>query len=418
MYKCTSFSSVSDRFKSTYRLLKPTKKYDIIYELMKRHKTLSGELRSAFYNPRDAKYVYLEAKFTKLGISSLYEVLREFSALKRSSLAPVPEPDLKKCLTIGDEPRKVFTAGQWVQINQGLYRGDIGFLVDEFPNEDLITLFNVLVIPRLEFAYPDDDESKPSKRQWKRQVRPSPRLFNPDECIQEDLIQQGDQIYSYEHYSFKYGLQVKTYSERTLSLAVEISPLNYSLFKTANDKGAEIDLSSIPIRSFWRFEPGERVVIYPSNRIGTIASSFNPVDTRCQVELEEEGVHLVFVKDIRKDIVPGHYVELLAGIHTGKKGFVIGRAGDRLAIWFDNQVSSIWYTIPSLYRSHTYIGYAGTHKLCQAFKTRLLPYGDALAEHPCQTNVGAPGSTPRCHHRCYGDFLPISSDHCSSTQWR
>ena len=67
---------------------------------MERHETLSNELRSAFYNPRDVNFIYLEAKFTKFGISSLYEALREFSALKVSSVAPVPESDLRRCLVI------------------------------------------------------------------------------------------------------------------------------------------------------------------------------------------------------------------------------------------------------------------------------------------------------------------------------
>lgn len=226
---------------------------------MQRHETLSGELRSAFYNPRDAQFIYLEAKFTKFGISSLYQVLREFSALKRSSLVLVPEPELKQCLTIGDEPHQVFTTGQWVQITRGLYRGDIAYVVDELPNEDLITLFTVLVVPRLQFVYHDDDDdkSKSSKRQWKRQLRPSPRLFNPDECKQEDLVQQRDHVYLFKHYSFKYGLQVKTYSESSLSSANEISPTSYSLFKAAQDRGADINMSFMPMRSFWRFEPGE-----------------------------------------------------------------------------------------------------------------------------------------------------------------
>lgn len=86
-----------------------------------RHNTLLDELRSAFYNPWNVDFIYLEAKFTKFGIASLYEVLREFSALKVSSLALVPDSNLKKCLTFEEEPRQVFAAGQWVQIKQGLY---------------------------------------------------------------------------------------------------------------------------------------------------------------------------------------------------------------------------------------------------------------------------------------------------------
>jgi hypothetical protein len=306
-----------------------------------RHQTLSDELRSAFYTPQDANSIYLEATFTKLGITSLREVLREFSALKVSSLAPVPESDLRKCLTIGNEPRQVFAPGQWVQIRHGLHRGDIGLVANEYLDEDSITLFTVMVIPRLEFAEDDDNTSRPrSKRKLKRQSRPPPRLFNPSEYKQA-LVQQEDLFYCYKAYSFRHGLQFKTYSERSLSPADEIPQSSFELFMTAKGRGAEIDVSSMPIRSAWRFKPGERVIIQPFKKIATIASSFDPSEAQCMVEIDKEGLNLVLVKDIKKDIIPGHYVELLAGNHSGKKGFVIGRTGDLLAIWFDDQVSSI-----------------------------------------------------------------------------
>ena len=70
--KCTVRLFPSGQFKSTYCPFQPN---NIIYELMNRHETLSDELRSAFYNPRDANIIYLEAKFTKYGIASLYKVL-------------------------------------------------------------------------------------------------------------------------------------------------------------------------------------------------------------------------------------------------------------------------------------------------------------------------------------------------------
>ncbi|KAE9385590.1 hypothetical protein BT96DRAFT_949731 [Gymnopus androsaceus JB14] len=397
----------------------PSKKYDIIYKLMRRQ-TLSGELRSAFYNPRDVKFIYLEAKFTMFGIASLYEVLREFSALKMSSLAPVPESDLQQCLTIGHEPLQVFAAGQWVQIKHGLYRGNIRLVVEDFLDEDSVTLFTVMVVPRLEFAEDDDDESRPSKHKWKHQPRPSPRLFNLDECKQENLVQQGDLSYSYKGYSFKYGLQLKKYSERSLSPADEIPPLSFDLFKAAKDRGAEIDMLSMPIRSFWRFEHGEQVIIHPSKKFATIASSFNPVDAQCQVEIDEEGLQLVLVKDIKKDIIPGHYVELLAEVHSGKKGFVIGRTVDRLAIWFDGQDDwqgteayiavtssrSLAIAVRLLTGDECTIEY---HAVREYFTGRLLLDHQPLKRHQQQFNVELPWKEVEVeiHSGCFAKFEGI-----------
>ncbi|KAJ3834126.1 hypothetical protein F5878DRAFT_373198 [Lentinula raphanica] len=84
------------------------------------HESLSRELRAVFYNPRDIGYLYLEASFTRSGgISSLREVLREYSDLKLSSLTIVCETELSRCLTIpSSDAEPVFAPGQWVQIKR------------------------------------------------------------------------------------------------------------------------------------------------------------------------------------------------------------------------------------------------------------------------------------------------------------
>ncbi|KAF5340136.1 hypothetical protein D9757_015349 [Collybiopsis confluens] len=142
----------------------PGQEYLIVYELMMRHNTLSDELQSAFFNPRDVGYIYLEANFTKSSISSLQEVLREFSDLKLYSLGIVPEADLKRCLTIGSSFKQVFASGQWVSINRGLYRGDIGLVVEDLREEDSTRGVQVLVVPCLDYSDQDMALLHPSKR--------------------------------------------------------------------------------------------------------------------------------------------------------------------------------------------------------------------------------------------------------------
>ncbi|KAJ3750352.1 hypothetical protein DFH05DRAFT_1518502 [Lentinula detonsa] len=118
---------------------------------MSRHETLSDELQAAFHNPRDVGYLYLEAKFSKSGISSLKEVLCEFSDLKASSLTIVPETELKRCLTItsSDTPQ-VFAPGEWVLIKWGLYHGDIGLVLNDYCDNESMSGVKVLVVPRLD----------------------------------------------------------------------------------------------------------------------------------------------------------------------------------------------------------------------------------------------------------------------------
>ncbi|KAE9389527.1 hypothetical protein BT96DRAFT_946809 [Gymnopus androsaceus JB14] len=78
----------------------PRKEYFIIHDLMQQHEMLLDELHSAFYNSWDVRFLYLGAKFTKLGISSLQEVLCKYFNLRWSSIAVIPKADLQRCLTL------------------------------------------------------------------------------------------------------------------------------------------------------------------------------------------------------------------------------------------------------------------------------------------------------------------------------
>ncbi|KAF9064251.1 hypothetical protein BDP27DRAFT_1367314 [Rhodocollybia butyracea] len=304
----------------------PGQEYFIIFELMMRHVTLSDELRSAFYNPRDIGYVYLEAKFTKSGISSLQEVLREFSDLRLFSLALVPEIDHERCLTIVGDLKQVFAPGQWVSIKRGLYRGDVGLVVDDYREQDSTTGVKVMVVPRLDYA--DTPSAVFSKR--KRRFRPSARLFNPAECVQENLIAHRRQhVFSYRSWHFEYGLLLKTYHESSLTPACEVSSPTVVLFQEAKAWGANIELDSRPHSLFWQFEPGDQVFCSENGSHGTMISAFNPNTpsrlSRLEVEFEE-GVRVVAVTSLTKDVILGQYVEVLAGVHSGKEGFVVAKA--------------------------------------------------------------------------------------------
>ncbi|KAE9402359.1 hypothetical protein BT96DRAFT_991328 [Gymnopus androsaceus JB14] len=144
--------------KQDWKLWQPRKEYFIIYDLMQWHETLSDELRSAFYNSWDVGFLYLEAKFTNLGISSLREVLCKYSNLKLSSIAVVPKADLQRCLTLAYDSQaaqQVFAGRQWVQIKQGLYQGDIGLVLKDFQDGDSSTGVRVFIIPQLDFTNED-----------------------------------------------------------------------------------------------------------------------------------------------------------------------------------------------------------------------------------------------------------------------
>ncbi|KAJ3990847.1 hypothetical protein F5050DRAFT_1880790 [Lentinula boryana] len=334
--------------------------YFIVYELIMRHETLSDELRSAFYNPRDVGYIYLEAKFTKSGISSLREVLREYSDLRLHTLGIVPEVDLKRCLTVKNDFKQVFAPGQWVSIKHGLYRGDIGLVVEDFREEDSTTGVKVMVVPRLDY-YSDKGTLPSLSSKRKRRLRPSPQLFDPNQCVQEELVPHKRQhVFSYRSWRFDYGLLVKTYNANTLSPAREVPSSVASLFLEAKKRGADIEIESMPTSSLWRFNTGEPVLSTETGKHGTMASSFDPVNAPSAplVDFKDEGTHMVSVTSIIKDIMLGQYVEVLAGVHSGKKGFVVAKTDALLGIIFDTNslhiqihANSVTISMPDFFTS-------------------------------------------------------------------
>ncbi|KAF9062078.1 hypothetical protein BDP27DRAFT_1369122 [Rhodocollybia butyracea] len=168
--------------------------YFVLYELL-RH-ALSEELRAAFFNPRDVGYLYLEAQFSKRGPHSLQQILRGFSDIR---ITPVAETDIWKCLMIpttsGDQ---VMVEGQWVKINRGVYRGDVGVVVNHYNDQDSATGVEVMVVPRLDLS-PAPSSSHKHKRISSR----PPQLFDPRDCDPTIL-----EMNPFKSYRFEHGLQI------------------------------------------------------------------------------------------------------------------------------------------------------------------------------------------------------------------
>lgn len=312
---------------------------------MCKHDVLLDELRAVFFNPRDVGYLYLEAQFSKQGSRSLREVLRAMSDIRMSTLAIVPESEIRKCLTMPTTSRdQVMVGGQWVQINRGLYKGDVGVVVNHYSDEDSTNGVEVMVVPRLRFS--SSSASSFSLKRKRRDPRPSPQLFDPKKCDPKPALvdRSNNQIFIYKSYRFEYGLQLKTYNPRSLSPARELSLHMCGLFiqskELAGGKFDLFDMWSMPLPSFWRFEPGERVLVQHKEGVGVekgIISTSSPesVLTRSSsyvVDFGAEREQPVRVTNITKDIILGDFVRVLVGIHAGKTGFVVAKVDALLGI--------------------------------------------------------------------------------------
>ncbi|KAJ3818490.1 hypothetical protein F5880DRAFT_1491295 [Lentinula raphanica] len=223
-----------------------------------------------------------------------------------------------------------------------------------------------MVVPRLYFI--DEDGSLPTLSSSKRKLstRPSPQLFNPVRCTQGALIRhQKAHVFSYKSWRFEYGLQVKVFNCTSLAPAREIPLSLCRLFMDAKATAGDhlIEMSSMPVPSFWKFEPGENVLLHSEDctRFGTVVSvpqeSLRSVLV-CEIDIGGE-IWSVPVRDLEKDIPLGHYVEVVGGVHLGQKGFAVGKSDTLLGILtrtsqdFRVHVNSVKLTRPEF--SHTKI---------------------------------------------------------------
>ncbi|KAF9063917.1 hypothetical protein BDP27DRAFT_1426387 [Rhodocollybia butyracea] len=163
----------------------PRQEYFVLYELLMKHDLLSDKLRTAFHNPRDIGYLYLEARFLKQGPQSLQHILRGFLDVRMSSLALVSQ-------------------------------GDVGLVVNHYHNENSVNGIQVLVVPRLGFS------SSPSSSLKRKRINPCPppQLFD---------LQQGSEFLELHADNLNYvkeSAEERKYSKQLLqTLRMELASL-------------------------------------------------------------------------------------------------------------------------------------------------------------------------------------------------
>ncbi|KAJ3715440.1 hypothetical protein C8R42DRAFT_556964, partial [Lentinula raphanica] len=182
--------------------------------------------------------------------------------------------------------------------------------------------------------------------------RPPPQLFNPTKCVQDELIRhKQEHIFSYKSWRFEYGLQVKVFNSISLGPARDIPLSICRLFMDAKaiaGAGHLIEMSSMPVPSFWKFEPGEKVIIHSDDctRFGTLVSSQKNLRSVlvCEVDIGSETLS-VPIRDLEKEILLGQYVEVVGGVHLGKKGFVVGKSDTLLGICINQETNGLDFRV-------------------------------------------------------------------------
>ncbi|KAJ3764674.1 hypothetical protein FB446DRAFT_32740 [Lentinula raphanica] len=210
-----------------------------------------------------------------------------------------------------------------------------------------------MVVPRLHFTDEDGPSAPSPSSKRKLPSRPPPQLFNPAKCVQDELIRhKRDHVFSYKSWRFEYGLQVKVFNSISLCPAREIPPSICRLFMDAKSlagAGHLIEMSSMPLPSFWQFEPGEKVLIHSDEgqRFGTVISFIPKTprsDPACEVDIEGERWPIL-IRNLEKEILLGQYIEVVAGVHIGKKGFVVGKCDTLLGICIGQDTNGLDFRV-------------------------------------------------------------------------
>jgi hypothetical protein len=212
------------------------------------------------------------------------------------------------------------SAGGWVTICRGLYKGDVGY-VSSVENWGKL---EVLLLPRLP-PLQDGDSSKKRKRGT---LRSEPGLFDDEK--RDQIIKTHPRVTIVDsktmgHFAafgrkFEFFLERRTYGFGSVScVPVSLQSKMMDLFLCCPHP--EIKSARFPCPSEWQFFEGEQVVIKESSKRGIIQSV--GIDS-AEVELEMgEGLHMVLWSNMWKYIAHGHFAEVISGALQGEKGWVV-----------------------------------------------------------------------------------------------
>ena len=237
-------------------------------------------------------------------------IRKQSSGVVRQNIAP---SDWMKLLTMQD-PMTVVKASQWIRVRKGLYNGDLGFLthVEAWGAR-------VLVVPRLKTPTPQAAASLKRKR---TSIRPEPRLFDPatfSSVFRRQAKLRRNGIYTSRGLVFEHGLLRLHLDLHSISLNSIGAPSKIlGLFKFSSHPS--LTRSVFPHPEEWIFEEGERVTVFSSQKVATIAAvKF----THLEIDLAtNEGIQAVSWYDVRKAFSSGAFVSVTSGPLRGTMGWV------------------------------------------------------------------------------------------------
>lgn len=197
--------------------------------------------------------------------------------------------------------------GKWVQVQRGIYKGDVGYITSVEGGR-----VQLLLIPRLsQQQIPDGNSSH---------FRCALTLFDCETvkmCYNTQPVLIEENTYSFRDDRFEHGLVIKSYPFNSIS--TNISCMSFDalclFLESCHPKLVE---SSFLKPKEWHFGEGDKVSILDSDKHGVISMLRSD-----SVEIStDEGIVCVPWIKIRKIIHRGDFVEVTGGMYLGWTGWV------------------------------------------------------------------------------------------------
>lgn len=275
---------------------------------------------AAFTRGSDRGYIYIEADFTQ----DLRNVLHRIPGLIRTQGNPcakfIPPSDRIHTLRLPKDRELRFTVGQWVRVLKGKYKGDLGHVKKLLPWGGV----RLLIVPRL----PPPDRSSIKKGKRPRSTTPPLSLFDPLFIKKTFNVvpKKRKNVYFFNGDRFEDGLLVKDFGASAVSSAPAfISTEAHSLFLQSPHPLilACNRRNDFPNPAEWNLFPGELVHALSDDGKKVGLGHICQVNSKyAEVELKSGELLGLDWYNVDKYIRVGDFVEVVAGVHSGRKGFV------------------------------------------------------------------------------------------------
>ncbi|VEU20926.1 DEKNAAC101887 [Brettanomyces naardenensis] len=310
---------------------------DVVRQLYARMFNMKGVegVFSAFQRDDYVGYVYVEAR----RMDSVDRILAGIPGIYTSAgkvLVPIEEyPDL---LRPGHSEDLQLKPGSYVRIKSGRYKGDLG-IVDNLAESDLEV--RVKLVPRLDYGR---GISVGRGRQSSTASRPPQRPFSQLEASQYDpehltTARSDRDYYVYRNEEYIGGFLYKDISiSHLVTKEVKPSLRELTLFNGSGDNdGIDMQHVARTLRhsreAAVAFQPNDRVIVISGEQTGMhghVVSAAQDKIVRVILEDAKGTTEEVDVPSqaLRKVFLPGDYVTVVHGVHSGEGGMIV-RVGDQ-----------------------------------------------------------------------------------------